>query len=448
MSNITANAQFADNPAFLEYQDALVQIQHAICRGDTQMADHLCDASEDLGQSLSVAEIQWLQWLSSDLEMLCNQELLQPVEQTEDEYARSMTQAWLDIEEDPERVLKLLRYNRSFLAQSRVAYARARAYEILGYRGLKREFLRCAAHLAPENAVYKLLLVDEAASRDDLPEVLELVEGLFTSPASTPIMSLTAAGSAFMCMQSLSPAEARPVLGRLRGQVERVFNQGRGNGLEPRVEVFGLLLLGGIFEKLNRRSAATECYRQAHGLDANDCAALIALGGVLLDSKKEEAFALFEQAVALNTRFSLPYLCLAANELNSGNYDRAARLAEQTLTLQTPVRVQAYAHEVLGLANLGAGGISDGAIHHLGEAVSLAPESRWLRENYEEALDMYNHRSESQSVPPVKLMLMGSNVQNIISEVDLRSTGFLSERLVSLPALPLKDESSRLALAA
>jgi len=51
------------------------------------MANLFCDASEDLGQSFSLAEILWLQWLSSDLEMLCGEELLQPVEQTEQEYA-------------------------------------------------------------------------------------------------------------------------------------------------------------------------------------------------------------------------------------------------------------------------------------------------------------------------------------------------------------------------
>ena len=98
MSNVTMNAQFADNPVFLEYIDLLVQTQHAICQGDNQTADRLCDASEDLGQSLSLAEVKWLQWLSSDLEMVCGEELLQPVEQTEIEYARSITQALLDMD--------------------------------------------------------------------------------------------------------------------------------------------------------------------------------------------------------------------------------------------------------------------------------------------------------------------------------------------------------------
>lgn len=441
------NAQFADNPTFLEYMDLLVQTQHVICRGDNQTADRLCDASEDLGQHLSLAEVQWLQWLSSDLEMLCGEELLQPVEQTEEEYARSMTQAWLNIEEEPERVLKLLRHNRGFLAQSRVAYARARAYEILGYKKLRREFLRCAAQLDPENVVYKLFLVDEATSQGDLFEALGLVEDIFNNPASTPVICLTAAGNAFMFTQSLSPSEARPVLGRLRSQVERVLNQSRGNGLEPKVEVFGLLLLGGIFERLNREAAAIECYRQAHSLDPSDVGALIALGSILVKSKQNQAFSLFEQAVALNTRFPLPYLHLAVKELNAGCYNQAAHLAEQLLALEGPNKVRAYAHEILGLAELGENGVSDIATRHLGEAVSLAPENSWMRENYEEALDMHNQQDERRGTQPVEMMLTGLDMQSVISEADIRSRGFLSERLTNLSALSSRDESSRLAFA-
>jgi len=442
------NAQFADNPAFLEYQDYLVQIQHAICRGDNQTADRLCDASENLGQFLSLAEVKWLQWLSSDLEMLCGEELLQPMKQTEDEYGRSMAQAWLDIEEYPEDLLELLRHNRGFLPQSRVAYARARAYEILGYKKLKIEFLRCAARLDADNLAYKLFLIDAATSQSDLSEILGWVENIFSSPVSTPVTILTAVGSVFVRTQFLSTPEARPVLGRLRHQVEHVLNQSKGHSLEVKVRVFGLLLLGGIFERLNRKSAATDCYRQAHSLDTRDDGPLIALGSILLDSKQNQAFSLFEQAATLNTRFPQPYLHLAVKELNAGGYNRSARLAEQILALEVPAKMHAYAHEILGLAELGANGVSDKAIRHLGEAVSLAPESSWMRENHEEALNMYNHRSESQGDQRMDLMLTGFDVRDIILEVDIQSKGFLSERLTSLSILSAKDESSRLARAA
>ena len=176
------NAQFADNPAFLEYQDLLIQVQHAICQGDNQATNRLCEASEDLGQSLSLAEIQWLQWLSSDLEMLCGEEMLQPAEQTQEEYAQSLVQAWLTIEEQPEKILALLRRNHGYLSQSRVAYARAWAYGILGYKPLRHVFLQCASTLEPENFAYKIFLLDEAKTRGDLIQALQLAQLVFGSP--------------------------------------------------------------------------------------------------------------------------------------------------------------------------------------------------------------------------------------------------------------------------
>lgn len=448
MSNVTMNVQFADNPAFLEYIDLLVQTQHAICRGDNQTADRLCDASEDLGKHLSVAEIQWLQWLSSDLEMLCDEELLQPVEQTEDTYARSMTQAWLDIEEEPERVLELLRHNRGFMSQAQVAAARARAYEILGYKNIRQEFLRCAVRLDPQNVMCKLLLLDEAGDWESLSEVLELVETIFNGPASEPFVSLTAAGTAFMHTRFLSPAEARPILGRLRGQVERVLNQDRGSALEPEVAVFGLLLLGRISESLNRKSAAKEYYSRALSLDPQADEALLALGSLLVESDPKKAFPLFERAVVFRTLNALPYLVLALKELHLANYQQAMSLAEQVLVLKTSPKLRAYTCEILGLSELGSAGITTTALRYLEEALSLAPDNNGMKNNYEEALNLFYHRKEGQANQQVETMLESFDVQSVLSEADVRSKGFLSERLTNLSILSSKDESSQLAFAA
>ena len=448
MSNVTMNAQFADNPAFLEYLDLLVQTQQAICRGDNQTADRLCDASEDLGQSLSLAEVKWLQWLSSDLEMLCGEELLQPIEQTEMEFARSITQASLDINKEPERVLELLRHNRGFMSQAQVAASRARTYEILGYKLLKQEFLRCAVRLDPRNVMYRLLLVDEVRSQAELAEVLELVEETLTSHTVVPIISLSAIGTALMYTQSLPPTEARPVLGRLRKHARRMFDQDMVGTLEPETAVFGLLLLGRISEGLNRKSAAKEYYNQALKVDPQADEALLALGSLLVEIDQEKAFSLFERAVALDTSYVLPYLILALKELNHTRYQRAAMLAKQALVLENSPKLCAYAHELLGIAELGADGAADSVLYHLREAVSLAPEYGWMRNNYEESLGVYNKQNESQGSQQVELMQMDFDMQNVVLGSDIISKRILNERLTSLSISPLKEESSRLARAA
>ncbi len=131
MSNVTAAARFADNPNNQEYVDVLIRVQDAICAGNDTEAGRLCDASIDLAESLSVVEVRWMQNLSSELESLCDEELLREQWEDQKEYNARLGKAWLEVENNPEAVLELLRFKQSILTPDRVAYGRARAYRLL-----------------------------------------------------------------------------------------------------------------------------------------------------------------------------------------------------------------------------------------------------------------------------------------------------------------------------
>lgn len=442
------NAQFADNPAFLEYQDALVQIQHAICRGDTQTADRLCDTSEDLGHSLSLAEVKWLQWLSSDLEMLCGEELLRSSDQSYDEYNGDLARAWLDVQQNPEAVLRLLRISHNQMLLDKVAYARARAYGLLGYRNLFLEFMRLASQLNPAHMAYKVFLLDELKNQGRFDEAQTSADAIFSNPSSSPFLVFQAAAVVYMFTQAMPTNQARPILGRLRKEVQHMYDQSASGDLSADVATFGLLLWGGILEGLNRQAEAKSRYVQAIRLAPQDDAPLLALGSLLFDTKRDEAFSLYERAIELGTKCVQPYLLLALRELNNHNYEGCTDLAERVLQMTDIPDVRAHALELIALSEVEAAGPTDNVLRHFREAVSLSPENSRMRDSYETVVRVRSEHDRHQEDQDTKLTLKDFDAVSILSELNIKPRQFLSERLTSLSNSSSKDENIHLALAA
>ncbi|MDQ2688192.1 MAG: hypothetical protein M3Y28_10030 [Armatimonadota bacterium] len=149
MSNATAIVRFADSPNTQKYADVLIHLQRAICAGDESEAGRLCDASQDLAESLSIPEILWTQKLSSDLEMLCDEELLQPNPYSPQDYLRRLDRAFA--QKDAEALLALLRMEQQVLTKERIATARSQAYLWLGFPQVAHEFLGAATRFAPDS---------------------------------------------------------------------------------------------------------------------------------------------------------------------------------------------------------------------------------------------------------------------------------------------------------
>ena len=203
MSTVTAPVRFVDRPNIQEYADVLIRVQQAICASDNEAAGRLCDETSDLADSLTVAEVRWTQRLSSDLESLCDEELLNSNPYSRAEYGLNLGQAWLNVEDNPENFLAFLRYEQDVIAPDRLAYVRARTYGILGFPSVYVAFMRRASQLAPDNSVYKIFLIEALRLQGRYGELEEILEDVLAAPEVEADLVVFAVGASFMSHMSV-----------------------------------------------------------------------------------------------------------------------------------------------------------------------------------------------------------------------------------------------------
>ncbi len=94
-------------------QDAitlLIAHEYALCRGDEDTADELLADLEPHLRRLDWAQNEWLRGLSGDLHMLNNEEVLESNPYSSSEYGRLIAEAWVSVANDPDSLLRLLRF--------------------------------------------------------------------------------------------------------------------------------------------------------------------------------------------------------------------------------------------------------------------------------------------------------------------------------------------------
>jgi tetratricopeptide (TPR) repeat protein len=147
-----------------DLQDAvniLIAHEHALCRGDEDAADELLADLEPHLCRLNWAQNEWLRGLSGDLHMLNDEEVLEPNEQSGEEYRKALRNVWglgESAPNDANNLLALLRKEQDVLTRDMVSFGRASAYRSLGFPQLAREFSRNAVRLDPNNLDYHALL--------------------------------------------------------------------------------------------------------------------------------------------------------------------------------------------------------------------------------------------------------------------------------------------------
>ena len=80
--------------------------------------------------------------------MLNGEETSENNSYSDEEYWSLMAKAWVNIEEDADEFLRLLRFRQDRFSPPGVAYARGRAYGILGFLNVATDFMRLASGLA------------------------------------------------------------------------------------------------------------------------------------------------------------------------------------------------------------------------------------------------------------------------------------------------------------
>lgn len=387
--------QFADNSEFLEAIALLVDLQFAICEDDEDRADVLRDALDIPLSKLSWEASEWLRGLSGDLDMLCDQEVFEPNNLSEEDYQRRLWAACQNIEGAPEDVLILLRKEQKGVLPDVIAYFRGRAYSLLGLHQVGALFFRRAIELAPDKIQYKVLLLGSSWFNQHSEQAEPLIEAIFDDEGADPNTVLLAASIRFQSVRSNSPSD-RESLDMLRQRVEKVLPSPSQSTMVPAIASFGFIILGAIYEMLNRRSQARESYSRACDLTPGDATPFFLRGRLLLQDDEQKALADFRKAVNLGVSDPFPYLILAREGLKTGNYAEAHALCSSVMEIGGPL-VQGQAYEFMAIAEAQIHGETDLAQHYFNEAARLFPSDGSIQKNQQVFEQARKQNAESHS---------------------------------------------------
>lgn len=395
--------QFADNSEFLEATALLVDLQFAICEDNEERADALRDALDIPLSKLTWEANEWLRGLSSDLDMLCDQEVFEPSELTLAEYQRDLTNALRNFDSNPEPVLALLRKEQNALLSDVVAYYRGRAYLLLGLHSVATLFLRLAIELNSERIEYKVILMGCFWSAGDLDQARLLAETIIKSFAGNFKAFFPAAGILLHILKKLEP-DNRAAFGRLRRQIEEAIRALPVPYSHPSLIGLGFTLLGEISEILHRTAQARENYSQACTLMPSDPIPFLRRGRLVFKGNEQKALADFRQAVNLGVSDPFPYLILAREALKTGNYAEAYALCSSVIKIGGPL-VQGQAYEFMAIAEAQAHGETDLARHYFNEARRLFPSDGNIQKNqalFEQARNQHTDNSTNSQTHRAK----------------------------------------------
>lgn len=405
MRNAIPSVRFADIPSNQEYAEVLIRVQEAICAGNFDEAGRLCDEAVDLAEGLSVAEVHWMQDLSSDLEALCGEELLQKNPYSYQEYEALLAEKWNGIQNDPDGFLRLLRSEQSNLPHARMAYARGRAYGILGFLNVATVFTRMASNLDPQQPFYRMALITMLNDQQRFEELDKELTEILASAIATPDLIVNAAAISFNRAIKAPSAPERPYLGELRRKLQQIFSQNPVRVLKPGTAVVGLHTLGSIQDRLRRPAKAQQYFRQALEVDPQNQAVRISLALSLLQNDETEAARLFDQVAAEGTHFEIAYLFAAKYAGERGSFAHSTAMAEKALAVTGSTTLRAYAYEVLAINEAETNGPTRKAYEYFSEALRLAPQNTNIQANYnafQVSLNENADQSEANKQPQSK----------------------------------------------
>ncbi len=438
MSNVIQSVRFADNPNNQKYADVLIGVQQAICEGNDAEAGRLCDESIDLAESLSFAVVRWMQSLSSDLESFCDEELLQENNYSPDAYWELVGQACFVIENDPEQLLRLLRFKQNILTPDKIAYFRGRAYGLLGFPNVGIAFTRLASELAPQQPAYRIALINLLKEQEHSDELGEELNRLLSDPATSPKLIIFAVTISYSKFYKTAKGESRSYLGEMKQKLEYVFNYHPLETFDHNTALMGLHTLGVLQDRLNRPAKAQKIYLRALQLAPDNQHLRMSLAMSLIRTNSIEANRIFRQIAMEGTQFEAAYLFAAKAAAESGSFVEAAMMAEKVLAITGETRLRALAYEMLAIIESELNGVSDKAEQYFSEALRLAPDDANIQYNYEIFQDEANKGESQQSAQGQPLQKHSLNewleLNSIFNEAELRNINrnFFEEEVTQL----------------
>jgi tetratricopeptide (TPR) repeat protein len=357
-------------------------------RGDDDEADRVREQMVDIWETLSPERRALLDNLSGDLFMLAGDEVLDVGEDPVRSKA-AFQDAWN--RRDWAALLALLRRGelRARVPDHSAAYFRGRCWSSLGYFEAALAFFDHAAHLAPDNDNYAYLALDALVRSGRMDDALERANAILREQAPSVRRLFKAADVLFNAARNLDEAAAATVYKRVLLVLDRALVLDASLPAEERLSsltVGGYVVRGLCHEHLEQPAEAKRAYTAALAVDPESDAALTARGLLSLDTDPAAALRDFERAVKKGTPLLWPYLYLAHDALQSGEFRRCLDMVQQAMARTRAPVLRANLMEWMAIASLELAPGSKTSVALLQEAQAANPLSDRIAANLQDLL--------------------------------------------------------------
>lgn len=358
-------------------------------RGDDDEADQVREQMVDIWETLSPEHRALLDNLSGDLFMLAGDEVLETGEALSSSFAQAMKDAWQ--RQDWVAILALLRRSevRAVVPDHHAAYVRGRCWSSLDYFEAALTFFDHAAHLEPNNDNYAYLALDALVRSGRMDEALERANVILREQAPSARRLFKAADVLFHAARHFDEAAAATVYKRVLLVLDRALALDASLPAEERLSSLtggGYVVKGVCHEHLEQPEEAKRAYTAALAVDPESDAALTARGLLSLDTDRTAALRDFERAVKKGTPLLWPYLYLAHDALQSGEFRRCLDMAQQAIARTRAPVLRANLMEWMAIASLELAPGSKTSIALLQEAQVANPLSDRIAANLQDRL--------------------------------------------------------------
>lgn len=377
--------------ALKQYVSLLIRLHEAMRGDDEEEAERIREQMDVPGSLLNENEIKLVKGVSSDLYMLSGEEVLRPSGYSKNELSTRLVDAYKS--RDADTVLTFLRKTERPDSPSGLAYTRYIVYGWLGLEEVSRVFLLHASELDPQHIGYRVNLLVELGDMSQASPIRALASSVFSDPNASPFSILMAAGALFFMSKDASTNAARTDLGQAWRKIRELFEAASPKELSPEGATLGLVLLGAISEALGRKSKARGAFEEATKINVRNAVPWEMLGISWFRDDPIKAEPYLKRAVELDTKNPFPYLALAKQAIEHGDYSEGRKLSEKILEMiqesggpANSPRLSAQVYEFLGLVEGEQNGPTEVAVSYLKEAARLDPENERIQASYTDLL--------------------------------------------------------------
>lgn len=375
--------------AFADYVRSLLKLHELMASGkDDERGDEVRDRMDAPWVKMTPNEREIADAISADLYTLSDDNVIRhPIQSGV--YAQDLAAQLTDASKDHRwlQTLDLLRSRSPDISADRAAALRYLCYRELDLRDIASLFLQRAAHLSPPGSEHKLMLIIDLLDRSQWDEALTSIDAVLSGPGGMPIQARLALSAK---LSRMAPLVGEEHASRFIISASRLLSTLDSHSIPDAAlhlrsqHVLAWHLLSIAYNSRHDVANALLSIGKAIKLAPEDGTSYALRGHWRLNNRDEKgAESDFEQAVALHTPYSSPYIYLASSAFRRGDFDRSLMLVSAAIPLMAPGRDVAHAYHFMAVC-LNLLGAPDAIVEEqLERAVNNAPNETRLRDSLE-----------------------------------------------------------------